>query len=72
MLPPLLTCCFAQSDPSYYDLILLDTRMPRLNGLQLFYRMKSIEMNIKIIFVSALDAADELLSVLPGIKSDNI
>ena len=61
---------FAQSDPSYYDLVLLDIRMPRLNGLQLFYRMKSIEMDTKIIFVSALEAADELLSMLPGIKVD--
>ena len=44
--------------------------MPRLNGLQLFYRMKSIDMDTKIIFVSALEAADELLSLLPGIKFD--
>jgi len=61
---------FAQTDSSYYDLVLLDIRMPRLNGLQLFYRMKSIEMDMKIIFVSALEAADELLSILPGIKFD--
>jgi CheY-like chemotaxis protein len=62
---------FAQTTASYYDLVLLDIRMPRLNGLQLYYRMKSIEMNIQIIFVSALDAADdELVSVLPGIKLD--
>lgn len=61
---------FSQCDASYYDLVLLDIRMPRLNGLQLFYRMKSIEMDTKIIFVSALDAADELLSMLPGIKFD--
>jgi CheY-like chemotaxis protein/class 3 adenylate cyclase len=61
---------FSQSDPFYYNLVLLDIRMPRLNGLQLFYRIKSIEMDTKIIFVSALDAAEELLSILPGIKFD--
>jgi CheY-like chemotaxis protein len=61
---------FSQNDAHYYDLVLLDIRMPRLNGLQLFYRMKSIATDIKIIFLSALDAADELLSVLPGIKAD--
>ena len=61
---------FSQNDASYYDLVLLDIRMPRLNGLQLFYRMKSIAADTKIIFLSALDAADELLSVLPGIRSD--
>jgi DNA-binding response OmpR family regulator len=27
-------------------------------------------MAIKIIFVSALDAADELISMLPGVKVD--
>jgi two-component system response regulator ChvI len=61
---------FAQVASSYYDLVLLDIRMPRLNGLQLFYRMKSIDINTKIVFVSALDAAEELLSLLPGIKFD--
>lgn len=61
---------FSQNDVHYYDLVLLDIRMPRLNGLQLFYRMKSIATDTKIIFLSALDAADELLSVLPGIKPD--
>jgi two-component system, OmpR family, response regulator ChvI len=61
---------FAQTPTSYYNLVLLDIRMPRLNGLQLYYRMKSIEMNIQIIFVSALDAAEELVSILPGISLD--
>jgi two-component system, OmpR family, response regulator ChvI len=61
---------FSQSEPSYYDLVLLDIRMPHINGLQLFYRMKSINKDIRIIFVSALDAAEELISILPGIKFD--
>lgn len=61
---------FSQREASHHDLVLLDIRMPRLNGLQLFYRMKSIETDTKIIFVSALEAANELLSLLPGIKYD--
>jgi CheY-like chemotaxis protein len=61
---------FSQYEASHYDLVLLDIRMPRLNGLQLFYRMKSIETDTKIIFVPALEAANELLSLLPGIKYD--
>jgi CheY-like chemotaxis protein len=61
---------FSQCEASHHDLVLLDIRMPRLNGLQLFYRMKSIETDTKIIFVSALEAANELLSLLPGIKYD--
>ena len=57
---------------SYYQLVLLDIRMSRLNGLQLFYRIKAISPNIKIIFLSALDIAEELTSILPGVKYDDI
>ena len=61
---------FAETDSSYYGLVLLDIRMPRLNGLQLYYRIKAINHNIKIIFVTALDAADELVSLLPDVTLD--
>src|ERR687892_671590 len=60
-------------DPSsYYPLVLLDIRMPRLNGLQLFYRIKAISPSTKIMFVSALDIAEELTSLLPNMKYDDI
>jgi CheY-like chemotaxis protein/class 3 adenylate cyclase len=60
-------------DPSsYYKLVLLDIRMPRLNGLQLFYRIKAISPGTKIMFVSALDIAEELTSLLPNMKYDDI
>lgn len=60
-------------DPSsYYQLVLLDIRMPRLNGLQLFYRIKAISPATKIMFMSALDIAEELTSILPDIKYDDI
>jgi CheY-like chemotaxis protein/class 3 adenylate cyclase len=61
------------SDPSsHYQLILLDVRMPRLNGLKLFNMIKTISRNTKIMFVSALDIAEELISILPDITSDDI
>jgi two-component system, OmpR family, response regulator ChvI len=60
-------------DPSsYYRLLLLDIRMPGLNGLQLFYRIKAISRNTKVMFCSALDMAEELISILPDIKYDQI
>jgi two-component system, OmpR family, response regulator ChvI len=62
----------AFSSSSYYQLVLLDIRMPRLNGLQLFNTIKSISPNAKVMFVSALDIAEELTSILPDIKYDDI
>src|ERR687895_1706279 len=60
-------------DPSsYYQLVLLDIRMPRLNGLQLFYKMKTLSPKIKIMFSSALDVAEEVVGILPGMKYDDI
>jgi two-component system, OmpR family, response regulator ChvI len=63
---------FVQSDPSYYGLVILDIRMPNLNGLQLFHKFREIDHTIKIIFVSALDGAAELVSLLPDLKEENI
>jgi len=63
---------FVQSDPSYYGLVILDIRMPHLNGLQLFHKFREIDDKIKIIFVSALDGAAELVSLLPDLKEENI
>jgi CheY-like chemotaxis protein/class 3 adenylate cyclase len=68
--PQLALKHFAESDPYYYKLVLLDIRMPNLNGLQFYYRIKSINPNIKIIFVTALDIVDELATVLPDFSPD--
>src|SRR5918999_5680961 len=60
-------------DPSsYYQLVLLDIRMPRLNGLQLFYKIKTLSPKIKVMFSSALDVAEEVVSILPDMKYDDI
>jgi CheY-like chemotaxis protein len=63
---------FAQADPNNYNLVVMDIRMPNLNGLQLYYRLKAINPDIKILFVSALDAAQEMVSILPGIGVDDV
>ncbi|MDQ3839532.1 MAG: response regulator [Thermoproteota archaeon] len=63
---------FTQVDPSYYDLVIMDIRMPHLNGLQLYHRMKAINSSLRVLFVSALDAVEELVSILPDIKRNSI
>ncbi len=63
---------FAKVNSSYYDLVVMDIRMPGLNGLQLYYRIRAMNPDIKILFVSALDAAVEMVSILPGMKLEDI
>lgn len=62
----------ASVGPSYYDLVITDIRMKSLNGLQLFQGIKSIDPDAKIVFISALDAIEELVSILPGVTKKDI
>jgi CheY-like chemotaxis protein len=63
---------FEDRDSHHYDLVILDIRMPKINGIQLFKRLKAINPNIKIVFASALEVAQEILSVFPDLRSENI
>jgi two-component system, OmpR family, response regulator ChvI len=63
---------FATSNPHIYDLILMDIRMPGINGIKLYSKFKVINPQIKIIFISALDAISEILSFFPEITDSNI
>jgi two-component SAPR family response regulator len=46
--------------------------MKTLNGFQLHQQIKSIDPTIKILFVTALDIVDELISIIPGISQNQI
>jgi DNA-binding response OmpR family regulator len=39
--------------PSLYDLLILDIKMPKINGLDLYQKMKEIDSNVKICFLTA-------------------
>lgn len=43
-----------QFKPNLYDLTILDIKMPKINGFELYDRLKSRDSNIKTIFISAL------------------
>jgi hypothetical protein len=46
--------------------------MPDISGLQLYQLIKIIDMHVKVLFISALDKAEGLEGVLPGITSKDI
>jgi DNA-binding response OmpR family regulator len=39
--------------PNYYDLILLDIKMPVLDGVELCKKIREVDKNIHIIFITA-------------------
>jgi CheY-like chemotaxis protein len=46
--------------------------MPEINGLELFYRLKEINKDTNVLFLTALETPEELVNALPGIQSENI
>jgi CheY-like chemotaxis protein/predicted transcriptional regulator len=53
---------FVKLNRPYYDLVILDIRMPGMNGIQLYQKLKRIYEDSRVIFITALDAAEELVS----------
>ena len=39
--------------PGKYDLLLLDIKMPKMDGFELYQKMKEIDNNVKVCFVTA-------------------
>jgi class 3 adenylate cyclase/CheY-like chemotaxis protein len=63
---------YANEDPSTYDLIISDIRMPEINGFQLYYKLRSINNNLKIVFATCLEIVDEILTLIPELREDQI
>ena len=63
---------YANTDPYSYDLIISDIRMPEINGFQLYYKLKSIKHDAKILFATCLNIAEELLELLPEVDPPQV
>jgi CheY-like chemotaxis protein len=57
---------------SRYKLAIIDIRMPNINGIQLYKILKILNPSIRVIFITALDAADELTSNYAEVKTADI
>jgi CheY-like chemotaxis protein len=52
----------------YYDLVLTDIRMPRMNGFELYRKIKEKNPSMKIVFITAFEInKEEFSKVLPSI-----
>jgi two-component system, OmpR family, response regulator ChvI len=40
--------------PSYYDLVILDIRMPNMNGFELYRQIKRMDNRVKVCFLTAI------------------
>jgi two-component system, OmpR family, response regulator ChvI len=63
---------FAETSPSFYDLIISDIRMPEINGLELYLKLKAIKSDVRVLFATCIELAEEILSVMPGVRHDQL
>ena len=63
---------FSEKNPYFYHLVIMDIRMPELNGIKLYSQLKVLNPDIKVLFLSALNALDEVLCIFPEIKHSEI
>ena len=50
--------------PRFYDLVILDIGMPKMNGIELSRQLLELDSNVKICFISAGEANIEVLREL--------
>jgi len=54
--------------PGAYDLAILDIRLPKMNGFQLFREIRSVDPRIRVCFITAFEVYyDEFKKVFPKI-----
>ena len=60
---------FKTHESGYYDAIITDIRMPKMNGFELYRQVKELSPNTKIAFITAFEInKDEFNKVLPSIE----
>jgi DNA-binding response OmpR family regulator len=59
--------------PADYDLVILDIRMPKMNGFELYREIRKRDEKVKIYLMTAFEISmTEFEKVLPSIKIDGL
>ena len=60
---------FQNNPPKYYDLVITDIRMPKVNGFELYRRIKENDPTMKIAFITAFEInKEEFSKVIPSVN----
>ena len=55
--------------PDLYDLVLLDIKMPKMNGFELYREIRKIDSKVKVCFVTAFEVYyKEFKKVFPSLE----
>ena len=58
--------------PDYYDLIMLDIKMPEMNGFELIGKIRQIDDKTKICFMTAYEEYyNEFKRIFPDLQEEN-
>ena len=60
---------FESNPENYYDLVITDIRMPKMNGFELYRRIKEKNQSMKIAFITAFEInKEEFNKVMPSVN----
>jgi DNA-binding response OmpR family regulator len=51
--------------PGVYDLLLIELRMPKMSGYELYKEIRKIDAEIKVIFLTASESFEDFQKVFP-------
>jgi two-component system response regulator ChvI len=64
----------ANFKPGLYDLIILDIKMPQLNGFELYKTIREVDNNVKVFFLTAVSdfsGYEEVLNKMSSTLAEN-
>ena len=54
--------------PRAYDLVVLDVKMPNIDGIKLYHQLKKVDKNVKVCFITA--SAGYYIERFPELKEE--